>query len=483
MFSKNQFLLFFVLILLAGTMRFYHLGTWPFAMDELFTPIETHVWMGEMNVPDEYLGNEKPEQTQIYRLPRMLLVAHFVHWIDYKFFGESELGSRFLMAVIGTLCVGLIFVTACPLFGTRGSLILALLIMLFPEHILNSQNGRFYSLAFLFITMVFLLGGHIVQRNSVKASVWIGFLALLMIFSHTLGGLIWGIILLSILIEIGFSNKKNNNINRIFVCIGLWSLLFLLVAFFYLKPLIGEWNSADRQWGYTPLHAAMAFINRISWSYALLSCLGTLLLFTDRHNKGNKYWIACAVMSLSAILLLPLQLTFYPWYCFLFSFPLFVVTALGIDRIYCLLVNTDIPFRRIVGGFWIGVALLLNFPSLASYYLDGNRLDYRSPCQYVRTHWQEGDCVTVDNIQIANDYLSDLTPVILLRARDTPAFLQKLAEEKKENGRIWVIVHYHRGGLEQRLLRWLGQYASYEAQFGKKRFDYIENNVEVYLIP
>jgi hypothetical protein len=486
MFSKSQFLLFFVLIILAGVMRFSYLGTWSFAMDELFTPIETHVWMGEMDVPEEYLeGGKQQEQTQLYRLPRALFVAHFVHWVDYKLFGENEFGSRFLMAVIGSLSIGIIFAIACPLFGTRGSLILSLLIMLFPEHLLNSQINRFYIQSFLFIAIVFLLGGYIVQKHSITAAVWIGPLAVLMVFSHSLGGLIWAIILASIFIEFVFSGKNKNEkySGLIFVLLGIWSFLLLLIAFFYLKPLLWNWNSIDGQWGYTPFHAVLALINRIGWSFILLSCLGTVLLFADWRNKGNKYWAACVVMSLSAILLLPLKSTFYPWYCFLFSFPIFVAITFAIDRIYNLIANADIPYRRFVGTFWIIIALLLNLSSLVSYYIDGNRLDYRSPCRYIQAHWQEGDCVAVDNIQITQYYLSDLTSVIPLRAKNTPEFLQELTEKKKEKGRIWIIVHHHRNGLDPHLLDWLGRFASYEAQFRKKRLDYIENSVEVFLVP
>ncbi|MDR1142425.1 MAG: glycosyltransferase family 39 protein [Planctomycetaceae bacterium] len=486
MFSKDRFLLFFVLIILAGVMRFSHLGTWSFAMDELFTPIEAHVLMGEMDVPEEYLeGGKQQEQTQLYRLPRALFVAYFIHWVDYKLFGEDEFGSRILVAVIGSLNIGIIFAVACPLFGTRGSLILSLLIMLFPEHLLNSQNNRFYCISFLLITVVFLLGGYIVQKRSVTAAVWIGPLAVLMVFSHTLGGLIWGILLAGIFLDFVFSSKNKNEKYpvRIFVLIGIWSLLLVLIAFFYLKPILWDWNFEDRQWGYTPFHSAAALVNRIGWSFTLLSCFGTVLLLTDWRNKGNIYWTVCVVMSLLAVFLLPLKTTFYPWYCFLFSFPIFVAVSLGINRIYFLLVRADFPYYRLVGNFWISMALLLNFPSFVSYYLDGNRLDYRSSCQHIREHWQKEDCITADNIQITEYYLSDLTPVIPLRAKNTPEFLQELAEKKKGKGRIWIIVHHHRNGLDQHLLHWLGRFASYEAQFRKKRFDYIENNVEVFLVP
>src|SRR6266849_947728 len=82
--------------LLAGGLRFYRLGDWPFYGDELSTFAEV----------DSLFGNEEVSQySQGYRLPRLIPVGNFVHFLDYSWFGRDEFGSRVLMAVLGTLQV------------------------------------------------------------------------------------------------------------------------------------------------------------------------------------------------------------------------------------------------------------------------------------------------------------------------------------------------------------------------------------------
>jgi hypothetical protein len=93
-FSK-RFLIFFFLVAAAGVLRFYGLGAWSFGFDELFTTMETKILFKEIQVPEEYLKgkNVKPEETQYYRLPRLLCASYCVHWLNYKLFGKNELGE------------------------------------------------------------------------------------------------------------------------------------------------------------------------------------------------------------------------------------------------------------------------------------------------------------------------------------------------------------------------------------------------------
>ncbi|MDA1180723.1 MAG: hypothetical protein O2931_18250, partial [Planctomycetota bacterium] len=47
--------------------------------------------------------------------------------------------------------------------------------------------------------------------------------------------------------------------------------------------------------------------------------------------------------------------------------------------------------------------------------------------------------------------------------------------------RVWIVVQSSRGGLEEPIRRWLGTHCSHEAKLLRKRYDYAEYAVDVYL--
>ena len=78
--------------LLAGGLRFYRLGAWPFFGDELATFREA-----------DSFASDAPGTTQTDRLPRMIPLSYLIHRGGYALFGRDEFGSRAIMAVLGTL--------------------------------------------------------------------------------------------------------------------------------------------------------------------------------------------------------------------------------------------------------------------------------------------------------------------------------------------------------------------------------------------
>jgi hypothetical protein len=492
-----RFLIFLILVLSAGTLRFYRLDTWSFGFDELFTTLETKILFGETPVPDEYLhgGTVKPEETQYYRLPRLLCASYGVHRLDYLLFGEDEFGSRVLMAVLGSLSVGVIFLLAQPLIGNTSALILALLIMLLPEHIQNSQCNRFYIQSFFLISAVLLLGNYVTVNRSCVAAFWLGPLAVLMVLSNSFGGIIWAGLLGGFAADLlcsknfGKAVNKSNGTNSsghllpVILLLTVWSVLLLGIFVFHIVPLAASWNGSSA-WGYTPFHAVMAFVNIFGWTLALFSLLGIGLILVNLRIAGNAYWLTLVLVSGISVLLLPLKIIYNPLYGFVFTFPFLVTASLFIHEVYRLIRESAIPFRLLIAGSWVLFAVLLNFPPLLSYYQDGNRPDNRSAFQYVAEHWEDGDRLTGFLMGAAQYYISDKTPRIPLSPENTAEKLQKiLDQETGGNGRLWIVLTSSRGGLDRNLRRWLSRHALFETQFTKKRFDYIENNIEVFLVP
>ena len=484
---RRQLLLFVLFVAVAAAMRFYRLGEWSFGFDEFFTTIETKVLMGERPIPPEHLqgGALKEADSPLLRLPRMIPVSYFIHWLDYRLFGEDEFGSRVLMAAIGSLSVGVIFVLALPILGQAGSLGLALLVLLWPEHVLQSQENRFYSQSFFFISVVLLLGGHVVVRRSTIAALWLGPTAFLMVLCHVLGGVAWGALLGGVVLDVTFrrfiAQEKEKIPWKLLAILGGWTVLLVLHVFFYVAPLAKGWND-DVTWGCTPLYACLAFGKAIGLPLFLLCGFGLAVGLADFRRHGGGYWACCAVVCGLAVILLPLRIVYNPWYTILFSLPFLAVAALFLERVYRFFADSGIPYGRGIGVFWLLACPLVQTQSLLSYYADGGRPDLRTAFHYVRDHWQEGDRLTGFWMGAAEWYIPEQKPRIPLRPFDTATRLQQILDDKVGgDGRLWIVVQSERGGLDRELCRWLSRNALFEIRFMKKRFDHIENNVEVFL--
>lgn len=488
---------FLILIILAALLRFYHLGTWSFGFDELFTTLEAKILFGETPISNELLPNNVIlEETQYYRLSRLLCVSHAVHRLDYLLFGENEWGARVLPAIIGSLNVGIIFLLAQPLFGNKTAFILALLVLLLPEHIQNSQLNRFYIQSFFFVSVVLLLGNHVAVNHSRTAAFWLGPAAILMVLSNSFGGIIWAGLLAGLFANFLFAknscnNNDNNsrcknsfrNIKSIVFLLIVWSVLLFGIFIFHIVPLSVSWNDSS-SWGYTPLHSAMAFVNSFGWTSMLFSFLGIWLLVVRFRTAANLYWLTLIFVSIISVLLLPLKIIYNPFYSFIFTFPFIVTTAIFLREIHQLVRESAMPYRSIVAEIWIFVAILVNVPVLLSYYQDGNRPDLRAAYQYVAEHWENGDQLTGFLMGAAEHYIPDKVPRIPLSPNNTAEKLQTILDQKlDDNHRLWIVLTSSRGGLDQNLRRWLSRHALFEIQFCKRRFDYSENSAEVFLIP
>jgi hypothetical protein len=90
-----------------------------------------------------------------------------------------------------------------------------------------------------------------------------------------------------------------------------------------------------------------------------------------------------------------------PRYGLLFMPPLFVLAALGVDYIACMLPST--PFRIA----WFCCVGLLLLPKLASHYQDGSRHDFRTAASVVANNAHEGQSVVSNWPETLQYYLPE----------------------------------------------------------------------------
>ncbi|MDR2345231.1 MAG: glycosyltransferase family 39 protein [Planctomycetaceae bacterium] len=476
--------LFFLLIIAALCLRFYHLGDWSCGFDENYTTIEALYFFEGKPIPQDIISVTETDlkSTQIAKLPKLIFCAYFVHWIDYRLFGTDEFGSRFLTAIMGSLCIGVIFLFGRELFGLSGGLILAVLILLWQDHILHSQNNRFYIQAFLLITVVLFLGGLIAVKRSVIAALCLGPAAILMVLTHSLTGAIWGFLVIGLFLDFLLTKRINwdKTFCKLILIVGFWSIILLLILIFHILPLTKMWNNFPTS-QVDGIHAIIGLVFSMGWAFGMICVPACLFMLCNYRNNGNVYWITCVVLCGAAIFIMPTKIVYIVHYNFLFSFPFFVILALFIDWIYKLIIQSKIQYRFCLGCVWIIFIMLSNIPSLASYYQDGGRYDWRAVYKYVKENWQDGDrivCYTLD----ANRYIPELEPKIPIQ-KITENVLKKTLEMNQDcKGRIWIPVVVNRYEPESNIKYWLYNNAKYQKRFGKKRYDFNVHDIELFIV-
>ncbi|MDR1963738.1 MAG: hypothetical protein LBQ50_08160 [Planctomycetaceae bacterium] len=383
-----------------------------------------------------------------------------------------------------------------PLFGFSGSLILAVLILLLPDHILQSQDNRFYSQAFFCISVVLLLGGHVAVRRSAVAAVCLGPVAVLMVLTHSLTGLIWGFLLIGLLVDFLWAKQTDQNNNsryqnnkswknrlswKMILILGFlvtWSILLLVIAFVHIMPLAKSWNNFETS-SVSPIHAVIGLGFSLGWFLFLLCVPAWLFVLGNSRQPGNSYWLVCAVASGISVFLLPLKIAYISHYNFLFTFPILVILSLFIDWLARLVIQSDLPYRKLLSPLLVIMVLLSNFPALASYYQDGGRYEWRAAYQFIREHWQPGDRIACFPLS-ANRYIPELEPKIPVRSKSETE-LQQIFDQNRNN-RLWIPIACNRYEPDEKRRHWLYNNARYQTRFGKKRYDFTRNDIEIFLV-
>lgn len=442
-------------------LRFYKLGAWPFAGDELATLDEEVVLFD---------AGQNSRDTQTYRLAHAIPLGYAVIHVGHLLFGRDEFGGRVLLAVFGTLGVAAVFLLLDRPMGRTTALATSLLLALWPEHLLQCQQTRFYIVASLFSSLSLLTGAMAAQQRSTRYCALACGLALMATLCHTLLVALLGIVLAGI---VAAAIADRRPIPR-----SIWVVFALAMAIAagflvgYVWPVLRGWNRGET-WGYSSTHALLAAVNSIGWPVALLAALGFLHLAHQRSAQ-SWYWITCAAAWGVASIVLPRIVIYHPAYIFPLALGVLVLAGSAVG----LIADCLRPTSPWLAGAWIAVASLLGLPSLVSHYADGARPDLRTAARYVETNWREGDRVTGFSMGTFRHYAPRCRPTIPLSPVDAVSEIQTL---RAEHGRLWIVVESARSGLPEGLRRWLGAHATHELSVRHPRFDYAENRVDVFL--
>ena len=445
--------------LLAGGLRFYRLGAWPFFGDELATFREA-----------DALVADEPGDTQTDRLPRMIPLSYLIHRAGYALFGRDEFGSRAVLALLGATQVAFVFLFLHGLVGMPRALATALLLAFWPEHIFQSQMHRFYMIAAWFAGLCMLSGAWAVQRRSVIWTIVACAFALATILTHTLQGIALVGLFLSFMVAAWVRREPLPWTQLMYVIAA--GVIALALAAFYLYPLARGWNGGEG-WGSNPLHQLMASIYEIGWPVALLAGLGAVAAVKLADLQGC-YWLTWAELWTAASLILPCVVVFHSAYAFPLALGVIVLAGCAAGQIYTYLRQQSL----VLASAWIALVCALSLPSLLSHYSDGSRHDYRTAACFISNHWRPGDHVAAVAPGALRRYADVCQDAESLKTWDP---LPELKQLPARPGRTWIVIPSYRPGKSEDLRRWLGTNCTQELELRPPRYDYREHVVEVYL--
>ncbi|MBY0521843.1 MAG: glycosyltransferase family 39 protein [Gemmataceae bacterium] len=458
---RTLLLLILVLAVLAGGLRFFRLGAWPFHGDELAMQAEVAIF-GR--------GPDPASTLQADRLPRLIPLSYGAQFVSYSLFGSNEFGSRVLPALLGTLYIVMVFVLLDRTMGRATALATSLLLAFWPEHVYRSQENRFYMIAAVPAALCMLAGARAVQKRSGWWAALACGAALTAVFAHTLQGMLLGGLFLGIGVAAWRAN--DGRLVRLLGIVAAGGVIAAGVFVIYLLPIVRGWNGGG-SWGYPVSHSVMASASQLGWPILLLALLGFLLLCRN-GDALDCYWASWAAVWAGASVLLPLVVAYHPAYVFPLSLGVLVLAGRAVAQVY-----EGLRTQSAMAGYaWVALACLFSLPSLVSHYSDGSRLDYRTPAEHVGARWQPGDRVAAVSPGLLQHYTrSGVEPIGINADNPVPA-LRRLAQGE---GRLWIVVPSFRGGKPEPLRKWLGTHCSQELRTCGKRFDYYENATEVYL--
>ena len=467
------------MLALGAATRFYRLS-WSMQGDE---PSSFEEARSLLNRP---FFMSQPEKLD--RLPRANPLGYALLAAGYRLFGTDEAGARTMPALAGALAVAAIVLFTGWLYGLPVAIIVGGLLLLWPWQIFHSQNNRSYSFAFLLASTAMLSGALAWRGDSRAWAVFSGLTSALAVSCHNTTILVpLALTAFAVSERLRRAGPYPARAVKAFAMVA-GPLLALSCGLAYLG--LRGWGG-DAAEGYSVGHTLLGLAYNLTWPVAALSAIGWFAAWRDQ----DRTWRILALVALAALatacIAPKLAASFRHDYLFAASAAFVLLAAKTVAEIARALAARsralagDPPTRYIAfaGPVAVVLAILaLALPSVASYYRDGDRPDYRAAAACIRQHRAPGDLVAGSNSESLEYYLHERVQTVSRpEAGQSPRAIDEIQRLTSGGRRLWLVWHYSRNELPEDMDRWLWGRAARLLHHKQKRFDYHENVVDVYL--
>jgi hypothetical protein len=444
--------------LVAAVMRFWGLGSWSFAGDEAFTVAHSF---------DQFSWSDlRPLAFAINR------------YVTIPLFGLTEFSLRLAPAIAGIIAVPVFGWAMARVYGREAGFFTALTIALSPLLLFHSQWARYYMQSFLVAGFVpfavrFWLGGH------GRAWLWVaaGCTALGWFLvpstSFILPGLaLWWVWNARALGGDQVVARLRRHWILAVIAVGMIGVIMLLI-----KTVVGVALVAPRYFSLAQL--VQATVSGLTVPVTIAALAGLVLVWRDKQlDRPDRTFLPLVALGSAATYLL--------------AFPFIGVTAVHIVSALAvafaaagiMLANVWRTIRDpILATAALSIILLSTSREVASYYVDGSRVDYRGAAHMLLGwHREDPGPVFAVSHRLINHYAPELRAeeVTFTSERDSQLWLDQQAGADP----IWLILPEHRRGIEMAegalgSTRGLAGCAL-KARIVRERFDYHVNAIRIY---
>jgi uncharacterized membrane protein len=381
-----NYVLLFLITIVAAVFRFYKLGQWSFWIDEIYTVNHALNHFGNLKL---LLENTPPARNWVP--VSVILTAQALN-----IWGINEWTARLASAVIGTLSIPILYFPARKILSHRVTLISLLLLAVSPWHIFWSQNARFYTSLMLFYTLALFAFYFGIEKDEPKYLIFFFVLVYFAVSERLSALFIFPVVViyLAALWVLKFEKPKGMNFRNILIITS--PILIGSTIELYNRLVKGESRFfADFTWFFQnqiddPFRLLVFIGNNLGIPLMIMALFSALFLLSRRSRPGLLIFMS-AIVPLLILVIANLFIFTKDRYVFITLFSWIILVVVGIDEIASGLKGN---FRWLaVGLFFVFFAHSVNDMLLYYQANYGNRLQWKSAFSMVKEQANGEDTV------------------------------------------------------------------------------------------
>ncbi len=466
------------LIIIAISLRFLHLGDWSLEGDEIFTLRDSLHPAFHNPRPLAYLLN---------------------YYLIRPFRPLDEFGLRLLPAVFGVLAIPALYLVTRRLLGTRAALLSALLLVLSPLHVYDSQLARYWSLVFL-LSIIYPYAIYLGVRDRNRGALALGLLtAALAVLAHPVSALLAGgpgLVLLTRLRREHLARLWSQRFVRWLTLLIV--ILAAIVAVRYI-PILRNWIGAHDaphvrehlrdpgKQGVKQIVFLMAYVESLTLPLVIAGVLGIAMLWQGRNRPLAIFLTGLAIFPIAFLALISLRTPVSTSYLAPVAPVFFLGAGAFLDRLFE--ADWDLRPRWLLPAAMTAIIIASGAPTLISQYRDGRRWDFKGVAHWLGQRITPGDIIYSDQAKVLGHYLPASEVLPMVRADTTPlARSVRMLHESGHGGALWIVVpapsHAGRTNLRQGgLITWIYGNCQIRNTLGVGRVDFRQQYLQVYRCP
>lgn len=418
---KNKHILLVCIVNIGAFLRFWHLGTWSFWIDEVLTVLDAKNFS---------LSNSPINPIPYIAAKFSVLIGDE---LSFLFDGSREWNSRLIFCIAGIISIPIVYNLGKTLYNNRVGLFASTFVALSNWHLFWSQNARSYILTFLFGILAAWFFYRSLEKDSTLLTIGALFFSVCLILSHLLAAAIVPALAVYAILQLLENRSRKRWINLI-----IFFLPFAIPVLMLALPQVRGYISSGwgyNEWGRSPIYVVLTIVQGISIPIAVAAFFGAIVNWQNRSTR----FLTCFAGVPLGLLLIASQLQNVAGYYLFWTTPAyFILAAVVCEQVWdAMMANKHTFLKAFLPALLILVLLSQNY--LYFHYENGGRPKWREAFNYVEMQMQPTDKVVLSEPRMGVFYLPEMEQVYVGELLDDAEDFEK-RWESTEMERLWFMV-------------------------------------------